>query len=442
MAKPSSKLNPGTAHRDYEAIVARSKNTRDAYSGDVFDYVERLDGQTEMERQAYLTRTGYNNVVAPTLSALVGTLSAADPVVTGEFETEFSDVGAFLNISYKNVLLTSRAIFVVGLGDGGKGKLVVYSADDCINWSDDRVVFHDVREYRNPDNFFEMLCQSIFTEHYLDEEGQYRVREWSRATKKSDWVSVELPQLVVRGEPLVRLPIFPCNPFDDTWEAFAPPLLTQAQLNIQHFRMSCDLAHYEHFMALPTLTLKGAMYSSTNTSGETETGHVYVGSTKNISHIEQDAELSYVEVGGSGASIIQSELKNIEERIYAAGSRLLTNKSGVESAEALAIRSSAETASLEGIQNAMQAALNGALELVSQISGPTTIALSLDGKPQNPADRASFDEMHIKRISMNLGSRQDYYRELGMSEADANAKVDEVVAQNSASTTRVARPSA
>jgi len=387
MAK--SNVNPSTAHREYEMLVEKAKLTNAAFTGNVKSYVEKLEEQTELEREAYLNRAGFNNIVAPTTSELIGQLTSNAPIQSSEFIHEFSSITAFLNIIYKNILLTSRNVNLVSINADGKPKVTVYSGFDIINWSDRRVVVHDTEEVENPDNYFELIVIDLYTEHYLEfnpatGKDEYKVRQW-RKGKKDTWVYEDLPQFLIRGTPIDYIPLFPANPFDSTWEVFAPPLFTQAELNIQHYRMSCDLAHYGHFMALPTLTLKGELKTYTDSEGVQSKAKIYVGSTKNVTNIEDNATLDYTEVSGSSYNMLSGEIEKIEDRCTAAGSRLVAPKAVGESADALAIRSSAETASLTTIVNAVQSQMNKTLALITEISGVNT-TIELNKEFVNAAD--------------------------------------------------------
>lgn len=376
-----NELDPSTAHPDFCEITKKYDVTEDAFEGDVCEYVEVLDGQTVDERKSYINRAAYFGVVQPTVSALLGTLYRKPYSMQGTFpQTDFKSVDAFLQTCSKNILLGSRNVLFVTV-ENGASKIVVYDADDIINWSDDFVVIKEEMLVRDAKNPFKLVEQCSYRELYIGDDGMYHSRRWMKTGKQGKWVFEDLEDLVTAtGQLIDYLPVFPMNQYDTTWDVYTPPLFTQAGQNIQHFKMMCDLSHYAHFMALPTPYIAGdlARYTDTET-GESVTAKVHLGSTKEVLHLEKDAQCGYMEVSGASFSMLQNELKNIEERMFMAGSRLLTNKAGVESASALQLRASNETAVLETMTNALEGALNQALALCSELDRePKSIVLNKD----------------------------------------------------------------
>jgi hypothetical protein len=132
-------------------------------------------------------------------------------------------------------------------------------------------------------------------------------------------------------------------------------------------------------MALPTFTIIGDLYTYTDDLGNQVRAQVKLGSTQEALHLTQGSSAQYTEVSGASFSMLQNEMKLTEERIYIAGSRLLSSKRGIESAEALQLRSGSETAVLDTMTHSLQAALNAAMELCGEIDGaPASIELNRD----------------------------------------------------------------
>lgn len=374
----ANKIDPSVKHPKFKELYHRYEICDDAFEGDVTEYVEQLDDQTADERKMYVQRAAYFGVVQPTVSALIGALTRKPFTMQGNFpQTDFESADAFLQDSYKNLLLGARTALFVTVEDG-RSKIVSYDADDVINWSEFFVIIKEHMLVPGPDNPYQQVSLTWYRELYLDEAGFYRSRKWYQV--KDKWVAEDLEDLVVSGSLINYIPMFVANPYNNTWEVYSPPLYTQSGLNIQHFKQSCDLAHYAHFMALPTPVISGnlANYGMTG-DGVPIQAKVKLGSTKEVLHLEQGSTFSYGEVSGASFTMLQNELSKIEERMYIAGSRLLTNKKGVESAEALQMRSGSESAVLETMTNALEAALNQALELCGLIDRETkVIALNKD----------------------------------------------------------------
>ena len=97
--------------------------------------------------------------------------------------------------------------------------------------------------------------------------------------------------------------------------------------------------------------------------------------------------------------MLRDNLKDIEERMFLSGSRLLSIKKGVESVEALQVRAGAESAILETIVNSVEGALNKALSVVALInkSPVQTIILNKDftGASMDPAQIKALLDLYI-----------------------------------------------
>lgn len=362
----AQELDPSVMHPNFPELLKKYEICEDAFCGDVTEYVEVLDGQTKDERKLYVNRAAYFGVVQPTVSSLVGALTRRRFEMQGTFpQTDFTSPDEFLQMNFKNILLGARTVLYVTVQDGAS-KIVAYDCDDVINWADDFIVIKEYETVRDSKNPFKVMSQPYYRELYLDDDGMFRSRKWMK-TNKGRWVFEDLEDLVINGSLIDYIPAFVATPYDTSWEVFTPPLYTQSGLNIQHFKQYCDLAHYAHFMALPTPYITGDLATYQQNDGTTINAQVKLGSTKEVLHLDKEAQCGYMEVSGASFKMLQDELKNIEERMYIAGSKLMTNKNGVESAAALNIRASGETATLETIATSLESAMNGALELCSLI---------------------------------------------------------------------------
>lgn len=366
-------FDPSTQHPAFAELARKYEIVDDAFTGDVCKYVEQISDQTKAERERYINRAAYYGVVQSTTSALIGALTRKPPTLTGTFpSTEFKTIDAFLQVNFKNLLHGSRTVLFVTVEDG-KSKLVVYDADDVVNWAPDFVVIKEEELVRDAKNPYLLTPVCYYRELYLDETG-YHSRRWVK-TNKGRWVAEDLEDLIVNGSTIEYLPVFVANPYDCTWDVITPPLFTQAGLNLLHFRQTCDLEHYRHFMSLPTPYVAGNFASNDPDNPPV----VKLGSTTQVLHLEADATFGYAEVTGNSFNMLRDNLKDVEERMFQSGSRLLTNKAGVESAAALSLRAANESAVLETMTNSLEAALNDALALCGEIDRETkSIVLNKD----------------------------------------------------------------
>lgn len=406
----NQEIDPSTQHPLYADIARRYHTTLDAFTGDVKPYVPALSGQSRSEFDAYCQRAAYFGVVERTTAAIIGALTRKPYELQGNFpNTDYGSPDLFLQYQFRDLLLGGRSAILVDVGDDGKSRLVNYDADDIINWAEDFIMIKETALVRNAKNPYLLEEQTSYRELHL-EDGTYNVRIWTQVDGK--WRSEELPQMLVNGSPLSYIPMWFVTPYDNSMDAYNPPLYVQATLNIQHFKQAIDQGHFLHFMSIPTFTIIGDLqeYEEDVTDytvlAATESGRNIItrratfnlGSTTNPLQLQTGSDAKYVQVDASAAAMIQTQLDKIEERMFISGSRLLTTKKGVESVEALQVRAGAEGAVLETITNAVEAALNNALMLCSEIdrSGPMSIQLNKDfsGGSMDPARIKALLELY------------------------------------------------
>ena len=423
----SKQLDPSVPHPDYPELVRKYSVALDAFYGNVKHYVPRISDQSESDWQAYVGRAAFFGVVQPTVTALVGSLTRKPfELSSGEFpSTSYGSADVFLQYLFRDQFLGGRAVIQVDVDEDGKAKLINFDASNIINWGSDFAVVKECTLEKDPANRFNQVPVTRYRELYIDENGIYQNRLWEMQGKagRGKWVAVEQPTMLVKGEPLNYLPLFPMTPFDNTWDVYTPPLFTQAAQNLQHFKQSVDLAHYAHFMALPTPVITGDLASyeeevfdgaAIGVAAQTESGrrtvtrqaNFLLGSTTQPLHLDKEATAAYLEVSGASFTMLRDNLKDIEERMFLSGSRLLSIKKGVESVEALQVRAGAESAILETVVNAAETALNKVLALVAEINRtPTqTIALNKDftGGDMDPAQiKALLDLYAAEAITLD-----------------------------------------
>ena len=382
----AKKIDPSVKHPDYKELERKYDLTEDAFEGEVCEYVPPLVNQSKKEYEAYISRAAYFNMVEKTVAAVCGALTRKPYVLEGYDAfplNEYGDGTTFLQACYRDLLIGARVSLLVDVDESGVSKIIPYDADDIINWYGDGtkpgdfVMIEQEDLIPNPDNPYEQIEEESWRELYIDDQGFYAVRVW-RQKQKGQFYAEELPPMLVNGSRINYIPLWVVNPFDNTWEVYNPPLFTQASLNIQHFRQATDLAHYAHFMALPTFTIIGDLYTYTDDQGNQTQAQIKMGSTQEALHLTQGSQAQYTEVSGASFSMLQNEMKNTEERIYIAGSRLLSSKKGIESAEALQLRAGSESAVLDTIVHTMQSALNGVLELCGQIDNVPNASIVLN----------------------------------------------------------------
>lgn len=338
--------------------------TNDAAEGDKDDFVRPLSGQSIENYRAYIERAAYFNVVDRTVSALTGALLRKPYKLDNvEFDSDFTSFNEVLQTAYRNILLGSRTGIYVDYSDESQtAKLYLYSTEQIINYSDNFIILEECILLPSAKDEYEIEEVRQYRELRLD-DGVYSVRVHREVSQnRYELVSGTIP--AIRGLALDFIPFWFCNQNDNSRSLYKPPLFSLAELNIQHFKLSVDLAHGLHYTALPQPYLSGDVV----TSGVTSAVNLAIG-TDRVWHLTQGSTVAYLEFSGAGLGMIKTQLEHIEDQMYSAGSRLITTKRGVESAEALVLRAGSESAVLVNIAASLEQALKEAAVVVNMWNG-------------------------------------------------------------------------
>lgn len=363
-----------THHPAYAELRPRIELTEDAIAGDVrkTTYVAYLTNQSKQAWDAYVNRPAYYNVTDRTLLALVGALVRKPYTIEGLVDeipnTVYSTFDEALQRCYRTILSQGRVGLHVDFDEViGKPKLIVYESEHIINWGAGYYVIKECVPVKDPDDPFAHKTVDQYRELRLDEAGLYEVRLWREDGGKKFKV-VETLTPTIRGERLNFIPLWISTPYDNSDELYNPPLSALAELNIRHFKVSVDHSHGLHFLALPTPWIAGELYSA---DPNLLPKQVQIGGETFIQMVT-GSSIGFLEFSGNGLGALKEELLHLEDQMHSAGSRLLTSKQGVESAEALRLRSGSESAVLVTIAQSLEVALRQALAVYNQWAGSTT----------------------------------------------------------------------
>lgn len=363
-----------TRHPAYEKAIEKIELTEAAVEGEVQseDFVPRLSEQSKAAWRAMVNRAAYFNVTERSLLALVGALLRKPYSITGLVgdvpvvdETNFDE---FMQRAYRTLLIQGRLGLHVDFDEArNTPKLIAYSAEHIINWCDRFVVIEESVLEADEDDPFVLRSIPQWRELRLNEDDVYEVRLWRQVGRGKTFQVIDTRVPTVRGRPLTTLPFWFVTPYDNTDELHTPPLHSLAALNVQHFRLSVDHCHGLHFTALPQPWISGDLYIP-NSDPNAAPQKLAIG-TDRVWHLSTGSTAGYLEFTGSGLAAVRDKLKDVEEQMFTAGSRLLTHKAGVESAEALQLRSGSESAALVTLAMALETALQGALTVYNEWAG-------------------------------------------------------------------------
>jgi len=370
------KLDPSTRHPFYKDHATKVRTCYDAFNGAVRtpEYVKPLSEQDQPGYEAYVSRPFYLNATERTVQGLIGTLLRTPPELSGpEPRVEGSlSFDALVQDQVMDVSLGGRILITVDVEEDGLPYLTYYPSQNIINWSDDFVMLESNRLVSSEQNPYDLIEETYWKELFIDEAGFHAARYWTK--DGNNFVSTDPVRLTVRGAPVPGLQVWWVTPYDNTAILYSPPVRSVAELNVAHFRLSCDHYNGLHFLAVPTLFAQGDLQP--DAMGNV-TQKVVLGSTTQAAYFTAGGGLQFAEFSGSGLGAIAEEKSRIEELLTQYGARLISPKAGVETAEAVRLRAVAETSILETFTTALETGLNAALELYSLMVG-TPIQVTLN----------------------------------------------------------------
>lgn len=341
-------------HPDYDS--SKATITKDAYDGNVGGYIPRLKGQTNEEYAAYVSRATYFNVTRRTCAALVGAMLRKP--FTSSIDVEDINIcdgvsfDQFAAESLQTLMYAGRMGVLVDYDEDKQAPYIIpYTSNNIINWRSQHemltmVVLEENSYQPKETDAYEVELVVKYRE-LLMIDGQYNVRIWEQQSNKS-YTVVDAYVPTFRGRALDYIPFAFINAIDTSPKVAEPVLYNMADINISHFRTSADIEHSAHFTALPQPWISGDLQED-----QTE---LPIG-TFSVWQLEADAKVGYLEFAGNGIGKLQDIAKHKEEQMSAIGSRLLQDKKGVESVEALRIRAGAESATLVTVAQAFEGAM-------------------------------------------------------------------------------------
>jgi hypothetical protein len=387
-------------HEQYDDRLPDWTRSRDFIAGEKAvkgkrqKYLKELIGQTTDEYDGYNERAKFLNATGRTHEGLVGMVFLKDPVFTlpstvKAFEQDANLAGdglyAYTRKVVNEVLAVGRGGTLVDWDEVSKRAYFAYYEAECIrNWRyemvrgkklltmvvlseknvehDDTVLTTGAKSDDDADPYEPTETDRIRVLRLLvkDDSARVIVEMWERAENAGDkkggsekWLLIETKDLTRAGKPLEEIPFVFHNPDLDSCEVAKPPLEDLISLNLFHFRLSADHAHGLHFVALPTPWVAGF-----DNKTELRIGSSVAWVTEN-----ENASAGFLEFSGAGLGAIKEELAATENSMAVLGARLLeTQKRMAETAEAMSIRQSGESAVLTRISAAISTTLREALK--------------------------------------------------------------------------------
>ena len=340
-------------------------------------YLPKLSSQDKKSYESYVMRAMYVNAIKNTVQGLVGAVMRIEPVINApdrilELAQDITGTGVSLkdfisNMLSEQLLMGRQGILIDRTED--RAYLSGYTTEQMTNWMDDVIVLKETYVAHALNDAYDMTYEVQYRELMIDEDGKYVVRIWRDTQGWSLWNEI-YPTKV--GQALDEIPFVALSGNELNLNPTQPPLMSLVDTNLSMYRTSADLEHGRHFTALPTPYVTGI-------DGDSE---LKIGSGSAWILPDSSSRAGYLEFTGQGLQALEKAVEEKRSIMASLGASLLqTEKTGVESAEAVRLRQNSESSVLVGAVLSVQEGIAKALSLMAEwegVSGDIEVELNTD----------------------------------------------------------------
>lgn len=370
-------------HPQYHQFISKWEDCRTFFEGEdavkkaKSKYLPQPAAASKEEYESYVSRAFFYGVIEQTVNGMTGAVFRKSPTpkftprieyLNDNADAESNSLAQFSKLCLDEALVVGRCgVLVDRPKDGGDPYLVLFTAENIINWrhDDDKgltlVVLKEIFYREKIDDPYEHEEFIRYRELYLDEAGNYQQRVYE--SKEDDTpVLVEDLSPVRAGVPLKEIPFVFINVRSITPHIDKPPLLELVRKNNEHYRVSADYANALYHAGQPILCARGV--------SPDEIADLRIGTSYAFLLPSPESSLSYVEVSGGGINPNKQRCDDIKLEMAVLGARLLEGqRTGVEAAETAALRQNAEMSRLMSIVLSVGAGITKALTFVDMWQG-------------------------------------------------------------------------
>ena len=376
--------DPSIEHPNYQAQKVDWDRVRDAVQSESvikskgIKYLPRpagMTGEYADAYDAYLERAHYPQICAYALQGALGVIITKLPefnvppqleYILKEATKDGSTIQQLFMDLVVEILLTSKCPVIVDISpETNQFKFVRYSAESFINWkeevvkSEKNMVLGVLREQvPNTDDIFSHDVVDVYRVLSLDAQGHYTSKLFTDAGSE---IMDAFTKPSYMGKFIDELPLFIAGSINNSTDSQPIPLLSVANCSIQIYRKEADLANSEYLSCNPTLCMVGA-------SNDDDLPNV-VGSSVMIVLPDPQARIFYTVTDTAALQHVKTHIDDLYEEAIRHGVAILDTRKGVESAEALRIRQSTQSASIYSIYLSALNAIKDGLQLMCKWGG-------------------------------------------------------------------------
>jgi hypothetical protein len=382
-------------------MAERWQRCRDAASGlDAVrkakkTYLPTLSGQDDQEYRAYLKRADFYGALGASIQAHVGQVFRK-PVkieVPAAGEDWLDDItlsgvsaAALMQEAFAELDEVGRYGLYVDMAPKSEGEtlrpyLVLVSAENVVSWRSEnrggkqilnRVVIRENVEEESAEDPF--VVETTVQYRVLELVGDtYSIQLFRKPKGSEEWVPEGPPILPdFRGKPFGMIPFWFGNASGVTTRVDRPPLMEVADICLSIWRNSADLENGFHYVGIPTPVVAGFPTST----------KLRIGSNVAWVSDKADAKAFMLEFSGQGLNGLTELIEGKKKDCAIFGSRVLEGqKAAAETADAVRLRHSGETASLVTMVDVLDRTFKEALTFLFEwagMSGEVVVAANRD----------------------------------------------------------------
>jgi hypothetical protein len=416
-----------TKHPQYELYASVWQKTRDAVRGSVAVKEQRAkylpvpdadtnaQGVDSVRYKQYLKRAVFTNYTGRTKNALVGAAFRKSPMyelpdglqyLADDATGDGLSLEQLAKDELSNLLETGRTLFLVDYPQAEDGlsaedvarldlraSIIPYTAESVINWKTEVIAGR------------RLLTLVVLAEPYLEasDEFTHESKTQYRVLRLGD---DGYSQQIYRDDEPYTEEFFPRRADGSTWDVIPvtfvgsknndstiddAPLADIADVNIAHYRNSADYEESCFITGQPTLfittSLDGETWKSLNPEGikiGSRAGHV-LGETGSASLLQPNPN-----------QLVLNAMQAKESQMVAIGARIITDRSGNETAEGARIRFASENSVLGDIVGNLSEAIETCIYWCGEFMGVPVEDIEFD------INREFYDKSVDPQLIMSL----------------------------------------
>lgn len=392
-----------TQHKSFKAFYDDWITMRHVFAGERTlkanskRYIAPLDGQDDNDYKEFIARSCFENYVKATAKGISGLIFAKNPQM--ELSATVEALKDNIDLSGNSIIDLAQST-INEISEVGRGGLLVdmmsydttgmtvaqvqalnlrpyiklYTTENIINWDTELInnqnelsllVLQEV--YNVNINMFEREDKVRYRVYSIEENIVIcRIFESNTDQSKGNFSIVSESIPVMNGKPLNSIPFIPITAEDLTIEPSNPPLLDLANINLNHWGISCEYRNILHYLGSPVLTITGYQ----GQQGE----EISIGAKSVIKLPDPTAKVYYTALSADGLSGVKDAMTEQKNAMLALGARLLAPESSSQISEnTMQMKTAGQRATIIQIADTVSRGIEKALNIISQWQGDNAL---------------------------------------------------------------------